>query len=162
MSCERGHFSSETERSRIVNGVSFSESVPVCERCPLDTYADTLGSTTCSQCLKYHTTSLPGASSVDDCLRELISTLHSCTQVYKYIFLVSPAQPLVLECQARTTSDHIDIDCKTNRPPQTTLCSFNGGLKHQCMQLSLPYVANLHIKCSYVNLHGRFLPSGHQ
>jgi hypothetical protein len=110
LSCERGHFSSEIERSRIVNGVSFSESVPVCERCPLDTYADSLGSITCSQCPKYHTTSLPGASSVNDCL----------------------PQPLVLECEARTTSDHIDIDCKTNRPPRTTLCSFNGGLKHQC------------------------------
>ncbi|CAI8033855.1 hypothetical protein GBAR_LOCUS19094 [Geodia barretti] len=64
VSCERGHFSSEIERSRIVNGVSFSESVPVCERCALYTYADALGSITCSQCPNYHTTSLPGASSV--------------------------------------------------------------------------------------------------
>ncbi|CAI8020963.1 hypothetical protein GBAR_LOCUS12482, partial [Geodia barretti] len=98
LSCERGHFSSETERSRIVNGVSFSESVPVCERCPLDTYADALGSTTCSQCPKYHTTSLPGASSVNDCL----------------------PQQLVLECEARTTSGTLTLTARPTdllRPP---------------------------------------------
>ena len=65
----------------------------------------------------------------------LVSSI--CGDVCVFLLLVSAAQQLVLECEARTTSGHIDIDCKTNRPPQTTLCSFNGGLKHQCMQLSL-------------------------
>ena len=137
MSCERGHFSSETERSRIVNGVGFSENVPVCERCPLDTYADVVGSSSCSQCPKYHTTTLTGASSLNECLRELLSQLKKFLKML--LCFMSPAQPLVLECEARTSSGHIDIDCKTNRPPQITLCSFNGGLKHQCMYFPITY-----------------------
>ena len=168
VSCERGQFSSETDRSRVMNGVGFSETVPVCEVCPLDSYSDSLGSPVCSQCPKYHTTSFTGATSVDDCLREHIFSIqnqfHSYTlhivehlsilskihcfsmkqQLHLYRFFslhckvffslvrVSPAQPLVLECEAMTTSDHIDIDCRTNRPPQTIYCSFSGGPKQLC------------------------------
>ena len=75
MSCERGHFSTEMERSRIVNGIGFSENVPVCEACPLETYADKLGSVECLPCPKYHTTLSTGATSVGECLREYTSVL---------------------------------------------------------------------------------------
>ena len=70
VSCERGAFSTETERSRIVNGMGFSENIPVCELCPLETYADEIGSTTCLPCPKYHSTVSTGASSVYECLRK--------------------------------------------------------------------------------------------
>ena len=80
MSCERGQFSTEMERSRIVNGIGFSENVPVCEACPLETYADKLGSVECLPCPKYHTTKYhttlsTGATSVEECLREYTSIL---------------------------------------------------------------------------------------
>ena len=75
VSCEKGHFSSETDRSRVVNGVGFSETVPVCEVCPLNSYADTVGSPVCSQCPKYHTTSFTGATSLQDCSCEFILAL---------------------------------------------------------------------------------------
>ena len=75
MSCERGQFSTEMERSRIVNGIGFSENVPVCEACPLETYADKLGSVECLPCPKYHTTLSTGATSVEECLREYTSVL---------------------------------------------------------------------------------------
>ena len=47
------------------------------------------------------------------------------------------AQPLLLECDASSTSDHVTIDCKTNRPSQTTLCSFNNGPHHPCKNSTL-------------------------
>ena len=70
VSCEKGYFSSETDRSRVVNGVGFSETVPVFEVCPLNSYADTVGSPVCSHCPRYHTTSFTGATSLQDCSRE--------------------------------------------------------------------------------------------
>ena len=70
VSCERGRVSVETELSRIVNGVGYSENVPVCQACPLDTYSDTLGSPACLSCPKYHTTDSTGATSIHDCLRK--------------------------------------------------------------------------------------------
>ena len=70
MSCEPGRFSGQTDRSRIVNGKGFSEKVPVCQPCPLDTYAEKIGSSACSQCPKYHTTEMTGSSSISDCIRE--------------------------------------------------------------------------------------------
>ena len=76
MSCERGQFSTEMEQSRIVNGIGFSENVPVCEACPLETYADKLGSVECLPCPKYHTTLSTGATSVEECLREYTSVCH--------------------------------------------------------------------------------------
>ena len=72
VSCERGAFSTETERSRIVNGLGFSENIPVCELCPLETYTDEIGSTTCLPCPKYHSTVSTGASSVSECLRKCV------------------------------------------------------------------------------------------
>ena len=75
MSCERGQFSTEMERSRIVNGIGFSENVPVCEACPLETYADKLGSVECLPCPKYHTTLSTGATSIGECLREYTHVL---------------------------------------------------------------------------------------
>ena len=67
MSCERGQISTEIEHSRIVNGVGYTENVAVCEACPLDTYADGLGSTACLPCPKYHTTTSTGATSIEEC-----------------------------------------------------------------------------------------------
>ena len=63
----------------------------------------------------------------------LIKDLYHVSYGILYVLCVSPAQPLVLECEVMTTSDHIDIDCRTNRPPQTIYCSFSGGPKHLCM-----------------------------
>ena len=74
MSCEQGQFSTEAERSRIANGVGFSENVPVCEVCPLETYAHELGSTECLSCPKYHSTLSTGAASAEECLREYNET----------------------------------------------------------------------------------------
>ena len=68
VSCERGMFSSEAELSRIVNGVGYSEIVPVCQPCPLDTYTDQLGTSVCLPCPKYHSTTSTGATSIQDCL----------------------------------------------------------------------------------------------
>ena len=73
VSCERGQFSSETERSRIVNGVSFSENVPICKVCPRETYVDELGSIDCQTCPKYHGTLSTGAVSIEECLREYLA-----------------------------------------------------------------------------------------
>ena len=76
VSCERGAFSIETERSRIVNGLGFTEDIPVCELCPLETYADEIGSTTCLPCPKYHSTVSTGASSVYECLRKYMCSIY--------------------------------------------------------------------------------------
>ena len=77
VSCERGAFSTETERSRIVNGLGFSENIPVCELCPLETYTDEIGSTTCLPCPKYHSTVSTGASSVSECLRKYMCSIYA-------------------------------------------------------------------------------------
>ena len=78
MSCEKGKYSTETEHSRIVNGVGYIEIIPVCVVCPQDTYADTLGSTDCVSCPKYHRTSSVGTTSSKECLGEYaLLTQHS-------------------------------------------------------------------------------------
>lgn len=68
MSCEGGQFSNQIELSRIVNGVGFSENVPVCESCPLDTYAEGLGNEACLACPKYHSTNSTGAKFSEECV----------------------------------------------------------------------------------------------
>ena len=128
MSCEKGRFSTETEVSRIVNGVGYSQNVPVCQVCPLDTYTDQMGSSVCLSCPKYHTTTFTGATSIEDCLRKATTILD-----LKPICHIFVAQPLVLECSSNITSGHVTISCKTNRPVQKTLCSFNDELQHFCM-----------------------------
>ena len=65
-----------------MNGVGFSETVPVCEVCPLNSYADTVGSPVCSQCPKYHTTSFTGATSLQDCSREFRLVLSLDSPIY--------------------------------------------------------------------------------
>ena len=70
VSCEAGKFSAQTDRSRIVNGKGFSERIPVCQPCPLGTYAQEIGSSTCQSCPKYHSTLTTGASSTSDCIRK--------------------------------------------------------------------------------------------
>ena len=72
MSCEKGYISTEIERSRIANGVGFTENIPVCEMCPPNTYADELGSIACLQCPRYHTTTSNGATSIEDCIGKYI------------------------------------------------------------------------------------------
>ena len=71
VSCELGTFSTEIELSRIANGVGLSENVPVCDVCPLDTYAEDLGSTICSPCPKYHSTLSTATTSSNECIGEL-------------------------------------------------------------------------------------------
>ena len=71
VSCEYGKFATQMDHSRIVNGKAFSESISVCEPCPLGTLAENIGSSTCQQCPKYHTTQVTGAASKDECIREL-------------------------------------------------------------------------------------------
>lgn len=75
VSCEKGQFTTERELNRIANGVGLSENVPVCEVCPLDTYADELGSSVCTACPKYHKTTSTGANSIEECLRKFKSKL---------------------------------------------------------------------------------------
>ena len=70
VSCERGQFSTETEHSQIVNGVGISENVPICQSCPMDTYADELGRSVCLPCPKYHSTISTGATTAKECLRK--------------------------------------------------------------------------------------------
>ena len=72
-----------------MNGAGFSETVPVCEVCPLDSYVDTVGSPVCSQCPKYHTTSFSGATSFQDCSREFRLALSLDNPFYitlKFVF----------------------------------------------------------------------------
>ena len=79
-------------------------------------------------------------------------------KTFDTLFSISfSAQPLVLECSASTTSGHVTIDCKTNRRVQKTLCSFNDGVQHLCMYLSITN------NCvNYVCESHRFISSGHQ
>ena len=56
--------------------------------------------------------------------------------LYICVYYVITAQSLVVECEATTVSNHIDIDCITNRPPQITFCSFNRGPKVNFLSLA--------------------------
>ena len=56
---------------------------------------------------------------------------HICQNMCQLLILCS-ARPLLLDCGASNIDDHVTIDCKTNRPPQITLCTFNDGLVHPC------------------------------
>ena len=73
---------------------------------------------------------------------------------------VITAQSLVVECEAMTVSNHIDIDCRTNRPPLTTFCSFNRGPKVNCMSLtssSLHHILHyLCIVCVFCGIIGSY------
>ena len=57
-----------------------------------------------------------------------------------YVTLCSPhhpaADPLLLECATDGSRTHVTIDCRSNRPPVTTMCSFDGGVEHQCKWLN--------------------------
>ena len=54
-----------------------------------------------------------------------------------YLSLVHAVHPLLLECSSEGSGSEVTIDCRTNRPPASTLCSFDGGLSHQCKKLHL-------------------------
>ena len=91
--------------------------------------------------------------------------IESCfSLLYISVHYMITAQSLVVECEATTVSNHIDIDCRTNRPPLTTFCFFNRGPKVDCMSLtssSLHHISHyLCIVC--VMWYNRFLPTGHQ
>ena len=52
---------------------------------------------------------------------------------YQFIFCNKPAvDPLLLECSSSGTETQITVDCRTNRPPATITCSFDGELEHPC------------------------------
>ena len=56
--------------------------------------------------------------------------------VCTYICIFTPAvDPLLLECTTDGSRTHVTIDCQSNRPPVRTMCSFDGGLEHQCKWL---------------------------
>jgi len=60
-------------------------------------------------------------------------TVTSLYDSYIYCFLTKPAvDPLLLECSSSGTETQITVDCRTNRPPATITCSFDGELEHPC------------------------------
>ena len=144
MSCEAGKVPSVAGNSRIVNGKSFFSRIPVCQSCPIGTYAEDIGSTTCQPCPKYHTTLTIGTPSLNDCIRKLVTTqvniFHNYDEfnvIYKivmiiYLYIIT-AQPLLLECAVTGSSGHVVVDCQTNRKIVSTMCSFDNGLNHTCM-----------------------------
>jgi len=129
VACEPGKIPALVEISRIILEEGITEKVPVCQPCPPGTYTDEIGSGTCKQCPKYHTTETSGASSRDSCIRRFgvhwnMALFYMCT---------FSAQPLLLECEKSTSDGHVTVDCQTNRPPVMTVCSFDDGPEHHCM-----------------------------
>ena len=156
MSCEPGRFSGQTDRSRIVNGKGFSEKIPVCQPCPLNTYAEDIGSSVCQQCPKYHTTDMMGSSSIDDCIREFLTDPSSflLCQFLTYMCFHISAQNLLLECGVSGSGDHVVVDCQTNRLHLFTYCSFDGGPKHTCMFMTVsPKHTCMFMTVPYVQEH---------
>ena len=79
-----GKVPSVAESSRIVNGKSFFSRLPVCQPCPIGTYAEDIGSTICQPCPNYHTTLTTGTPSLNGCIRKLMTT-----QVKFFIFMMN-------------------------------------------------------------------------
>ena len=69
-----GKVPSVAESSRIVNGKSFFSRLPVCQLCPIGSYAKDIGSTICQPCPKYHTTLTTGTPSRNSCICKLMTT----------------------------------------------------------------------------------------
>jgi len=115
VSCEPGTFSAYTKQTRIFNGEAITERFQVCRPCPIGSYEPRVGSSMCTPCPEFHTTLSTGTPSAAQCI----------------------VDPLLLECTTDGSHTHVTIDCQSNRPPVTTMCSFDGGLEHQCKWLNI-------------------------
>ena len=117
------------ERQRVFNGEGFKEKYATCRACPVGTYSDVIGSSKCRRCPSYHQTRSQGSSSEQDCFSKLVVLLYSIK--WPPVFCIA-VDPLLLECSAEGSGSEVTITCQTNRPPASTLCSFDGGLTHSC------------------------------
>ena len=71
------------------------------------------------------------------------------------VFCHKPAvDPLLLECSSSGTETQITVDCRTNRPPATITCSFDGELEHPCMCVrKRTHLCWLHTVQNFQSLH---------
>ena len=68
MSCGKGKHQAITEAARVFNGESYREKYQVCQLCPLNSYSESVGLSSCRSCPQHHRTSLIGSTSFNDCI----------------------------------------------------------------------------------------------
>ena len=60
---------------------------------------------------------------------------------FLFCVLFDTAQPLLIDCESSSSGGHVTVSCQTNRPPVTTMCSFDDGPQHKCV--FLPHNASI-------------------
>ena len=125
-----------TEGVRVFNGRGYRERYSTCQACPIGTFSDEIGASSCHQCPIFHRTRFQGSSSGKDCFSECLVNVITYRRLPAFW---STVDPLLMECDSEGTGNEVTIDCQTNRPPASVLCSFDGGLVHQCKQLIRTY-----------------------
>ena len=77
VSCFAGRYPAMTEGVRVFNGRSYKERYPTCQECPVGTFSDEIGMSSCRQCPIHHQTRFQGSSSKVDCFSKLVDCMEN-------------------------------------------------------------------------------------